>query len=87
MSRSDVVAMTPPSSYDADTSPSESKAIAFDPNAVIPTGAERSEAKWRDLFLKHLPLKEVPRLRFASLGTTGFRSNAIDLPSDWGGFA
>jgi hypothetical protein len=32
---------------------------------VIPTGAERSEAKWRDLLM--LPDKEeVPPLRFAS---------------------
>jgi hypothetical protein len=25
--------------------------VAIEPNPVIPTGAERSEAKWRDLFM------------------------------------
>src|ERR1700722_15150297 len=32
-------------------------------NSVIPTGAERSEAKWRDLFLWPHRQEQVPRLR------------------------
>ena len=30
--------------------PRSGRAIAYDQNSVIPTGAERSEAQWRDLF-------------------------------------
>jgi hypothetical protein len=32
-------------------------------NSVIPTGAERSEAQWRDLFLLPHRHEQVPRLR------------------------
>ena len=32
-------------------------------NSVIPTGAERSEAQWRDLFLGLRRQEQVPRLR------------------------
>jgi hypothetical protein len=35
---------------------------------VIPTGAERSEAEWRDLFMSNE--EEVPPLRFAPVGMT-----------------
>jgi hypothetical protein len=31
-----------------------------DPNSVIPTGAERSEAKWRDLFSEASATKRGP---------------------------
>jgi hypothetical protein len=37
---------------------------------VIPTGAERSEAEWRDLFICLCRHEQVPRLRFAPLGMT-----------------
>jgi hypothetical protein len=38
-------------------------------NTVIPTGAERSEAKWRDLVMVANE-KEVPPLRFAPVRMT-----------------
>jgi hypothetical protein len=45
--------------------------------AVIPTGAERSEAEWRDLFISFWHTKRS--LDFASLGMTGKWSNANAL--------
>jgi hypothetical protein len=54
------------------------------PTSVIPTGAERSEAKWKDLLLSSRRQEQVPDfavLRAASLGMTMDKEKAGHCPA------